>query len=100
MVKDKTETKNTPFGEEAISFIDSFLTKEEIEASNIRVTIIQEMVKAREEKGLTQRKLETLSGVKQPIIARLEKGKTNPQLETILKILIPLGKTLKIVPLQ
>ena len=53
-----------------------------------------------ENKSITQRELETLSGVKQPVIARMEKGVTSPQLDTILKVLAPLGKTLAIVPLQ
>ena len=60
--------------------------------------IIEEVVKARKEKGISQKKLEELSGVKQPIIARMEKGSTNPQLNTLLKVLAPLGKTLAVVP--
>lgn len=75
-------------------------TPEEIAASDLRVAIIGELIKARQEKGISQKKLEELSGVKQPIIARMEKGTTSPQLETVLKVLFPLGKTLAIVPLQ
>lgn len=79
---------------------NGYLTREEIAASDLRVSIIGEIIKARQEKGISQKKLEELSGVKQPIIARMEKGITNPQLGTILKILAPLGKTLAIVPLE
>lgn len=75
-------------------------TSEEIVESDLRVSIIGELVKARQEKGISQKKLEELSGVKQPIIARMEKGSTNPQLDTILKVLAPLGKTLAVVPLK
>lgn len=75
-------------------------TPEEIAASNLRVALIGELIKARQEKGISQKKLEELSGVKQPIIARMEKGTTNPQIDTILKVLAPLGKTLAIVPLD
>ena len=53
-----------------------------------------ELTKARHEKGLSQRKLEELSGVKQPVIARMENGTNSPQLDTVLKILGALGKTL------
>ena len=53
-----------------------------------------------QEKGISQKKLEELSGVKQPIIARMEKGTTSPQLDTVMKVLAPLGKTLAIVPLE
>jgi predicted transcriptional regulator len=41
----------------------------------------------------SQKKLEELSGVSQPVIARMERG-NNPQLDTVLKVLAPLGKTL------
>ena len=75
-------------------------TPEEIAASNLRVALIGELIKARQEKGISQKKLEELSGVKQPIIARMEKGSTSPQIETVLKVLAPLGKTLAIVPLD
>lgn len=75
-------------------------TPEEITESNLRVALIGELIKARQEKGYSQKKLEELSGVKQPIIARMEKGTTSPRLDTILKILAPLGKTLKIVPIE
>ena len=75
-------------------------TPEEIAASNLRVALIGELIKARQEKGISQKKLEELSGVKQPVIARMEKGTTSPQIDTILKVLAPLGKTLAIVPLD
>ncbi len=38
--------------------------------------------------------------MKQPVIARMEKGITSPQIDTILKLLIPPGKTLAVVPLE
>lgn len=75
-------------------------TSEEIAESDLRVALIGEMIKARQEKGISQKKLEKLSGVKQPVIARMEKGITSPRLDTILKILAPLGKTLAVVPLK
>lgn len=75
-------------------------TKEEIAESDLRVALIGELIKARQEKGISQKKLEELSGVKQPIIARMEKGQTNPQIDTVLKVLAPLGLTLAVVPLR
>ena len=71
-------------------------TPEENAASDLRVAIMIELVRARKERGISQKKLEELSGVKQPIIARMEKGSTSPQLDTVLKVLAPLGKTLYI----
>ena len=58
------------------------------------------MIEAREEKGLSQRELAEISGVKQPAIARLESMKTTPQIDTLFKILNPLGYTISIVPLN
>ena len=91
---------NSAIGQNALEFIDSLLTPEEMLESDLRVALIGELIKARQERGLSQKKLEELSGVKQPIIARMEKGQTSPQLDTILKVLAPLGKTLAIVPLN
>ena len=75
-------------------------TPEEIAESKLRVALIGEIIKARQEQGMSQKRLEELSGVKQPVIARMEKGSTSPQLDTVLKVLAPLGKTLAIVPLE
>lgn len=91
---------NNAIGKDALEFMDTLLTPEEIAESDLRVALIGELIKARQEKGLSQKKLEELSGVKQPVIARMEKGLTNPQIDTILKILAPLGKTLAVVPLN
>ena len=79
---------------------NQLFTPEEIAESNLRVALIGELIKARTEQGISQKKLEELSGVKQPIIARMERGTTNPQINTLLKVLAPLGKTLPIVPLK
>ena len=75
-------------------------TAEEIRESNLRVAIIGELIKARNEKNISQRELEQLSGVKQPVISRMEAGETSPQLDTILRVLAPLGKTLYVGDLQ
>ncbi len=87
-------------GDDALAFMDSFLTPEEIAESDLKVALIGELIKARQEMGISQKKLEELSGVKQPVIARMEKGVTSPQLDTILKLLLPLGKTLAVVPIE
>ena len=73
-------------------------TTDEIQESDLRVSIISEIIKARKEQGISQRKLGELSGVRQPIISRLERGDTSPQLETVLKVLTSLGKTLTVIP--
>lgn len=79
-------------------FEKEFYTPEEIAESDLRVALIGELIKARNEQGISQKKLEEMSGVKQPIIARIETGKSIPQVSTLIKLLVPLGKTLAIVP--
>ena len=78
---------------------EKLYTPEENMASDLRVAIIMELIKARNEKGISQKELERLSGVSQPVIARMERGTTNPQIDTLIKVLAPLGKKLAIVPM-
>lgn len=75
-------------------------TSEEISESDLKAALIGEFIRIRQEQGISQKRLEELSGVRQPIIARMEKGSTSPQLDTLLKVLAPLGKTLAIVPMK
>lgn len=89
-----------PMGTDWNEFEKEIFTPEEIAASDLRVAVIGELIKARNEKGISQKRLEELSGVKQPIIARMEKGITSPQVDTLLKVLAPLGKTLAVVPIK
>lgn len=62
--------------------------------------IIGKLIEAREEMGMSQRELADISGIKQPAIARLERGAAVPRLDTLISLLVPLGKTLAIVPLE
>lgn len=98
--EDLQQRGSAAIGDDALAFMDSLLTPAEIEESDLRVAIIEELIKARQEQQISQKRLEELSGVKQPVIARMEKGLTNPQLGTLLKVLRPLGKTLAVVPLD
>jgi len=91
---------NSAIGESWENVERELFTTEEIAESKLRVSLIGELVKARQEQGISQKRLEEMSGVKQPIIARMEKGYTSPQVDTLLKVLAPLGKTLAIVPLE
>lgn len=62
--------------------------------------LIGKLIETREEKGLSQRGLAELLGMKQPQIARLESMKSSPQLDTLFKVLTPLGYTLSITPMN
>ena len=72
----------------------------EREKINFEIELIGKVIEAREERGLSQRELAQISGVKQPAIARLESMKTTPRIDTLFKILNPLGYTISIVPLN
>jgi DNA-binding XRE family transcriptional regulator len=93
---DIRERGEDAIGGDALELLKSYFALEELAASDLRVALMIELAHARAEKGISQKKLEALSGVKQPIIARMEKGYTSPQLDTVLKVLAPLGKTLYI----
>lgn len=62
--------------------------------------ILEQVASARRELSISQTQLEKIAGVRQPVIARLERGETSPQLNTMLKLLAPLGKTLRVVDLS
>ena len=77
---------------------NKLFTEEEIAENDMKVDLICAIIEARNEQGITQQKLEELSGVRQPIIARMENLKTDPHLSTVMKVLGAIGKTLAIVP--
>ena len=93
---DVRERGEDAIGEAWDELRQEIFTPEEIAASDLRVAMMIEIAHARKARGISQKKLEEISGVRQPIIARMEKGYTSPQLDTVLKVLAPLGKTLYI----
>ena len=76
-----------------------FSTEENLE-SDLRVAFIGELIKSREEAKYSQMKLSKLAGIKQPVLARIESKVSDPRLSTIIKLLAPLGKTIKIVAID
>lgn len=86
-----SKVKISPRGSSWDELEKELFTPEEIAESDARVAIINELIKAREENGITQKQLEAMSGIRQPVISRMEKGTTDPQLSTVLKILNSLG---------
>jgi transcriptional regulator with XRE-family HTH domain len=56
------------------------------ELYKIEEELIQTLIDARKEKGLSQTELARLTNLKQPAIARIESGANSPQLNTIIKI--------------
>ena len=76
----------------------SKLTQAEKDEIQLRIDIVGKLIEARENKGISQKRLAEMSGLKQPAIARLERMQSTPQIDTIFKVLKPLGYTLAIVP--
>ena len=77
----------------------SRVSEAEREQISFQVALIGKMIEAREKKGISQRELAEMCGVKQPAIARVESLKSTPRIDTLFKILAPLGYTLSITPI-
>lgn len=76
------------------------LTEEDERIIEIEKSLIEEMIKIREEQGLSQAGLAKKCNVKQPSIARMEKNTHSPQVDSLLRVLISMGYTLQIVPIN
>lgn len=76
------------------------LTPEEEQQIRLEMDIIKATIEARKKNKLTQRELSKKSGVRQPVIARIEKCINSPQTNTLIKLLYPMGYTLRVVPLE
>lgn len=75
-------------------------TPEEDEEMRLEMEVIEATIEARKKANMTQRELSEKSGIKQPSIAKIEKMKHLPQANTLIRLLYPLGYTLKVVPLK
>lgn len=76
------------------------ISPEQEEEIRIEGEIIEATIKAREESKTTQAELSKKSGLTQSVISRVEKGVHSPSICTLVKILTPLGYTLKVVPMS
>ncbi len=76
----------------------AFMSEDERARIEFEVSLIGKLIEARESRGVTQKELAEMTGLKQSAIARLESMKATPQIDTLFKLLKPLGYTLAIVP--
>ncbi len=87
-------------------FIDEQLKdpvfKEKYEALEPEFTVMQAMIDARKERGMTQKELAEVTGISQADISRLERGTGNPSIKTLQRVAQALQMALRIefVPLQ
>lgn len=74
-------------------------SEQEIEIQ-LEMDIIKAVIDVRKKSQLSQRDLSKKSGIKQPVIARVESHARSPKVTTLLKMLYPMGYTLKVVPIN
>ena len=67
---------------------------------DLEYEFICDFIKLRKEKGLTHKSLAELSGVIREKIAKIENHINSPQINSLIKILEPIGYTVKIVPID
>ena len=95
-MNDEIREYGSSVGDDINEVFDRFFTKEEKTEIDVEVLLMEEMIKARKEKGLTQKELGKLCGLPQSSIARLENGTFSPSINTVTKVLSVLGKRLYI----
>lgn len=76
------------------------ITPEQEMEIRLEMDIIKATIEARRKSNLTQRDLSKKTGITQSVIARIEKCVNSPQTNTLIKLLYPMGYTLKVVPLD
>lgn len=70
--------------------------KEEYDALEPEYAVIQAMIDARKQSGMTQKELSEKTGITQADISRLENGNANPSLHTLMRLAEGMGKVLKV----
>lgn len=68
-------------------------------SKQLELEIIKELTTLRKKEKITQKELSNRSGVIRETIARIETNTSSPKISTMIKLLKPLGYTLKIVRL-
>ena len=70
--------------------------RKEYEALEPEFAIIQAMINARKNAGLTQRQLSEKTGIDQGDISRIENGEANPSLRTLKRLAAGMGMKLRL----
>lgn len=76
-----------------------YIAKEKL-IVELEYNLIEELIFLRKEKNITQKELAEQSRIIRATVNRIEGCLTSPKIDTILRLLEPLGYTLKIVPLE
>ena len=67
---------------------------------DLEYEFICDFIRIRKENHLTQQALADMSGVVREKIAKIETNLNSPQLRSLIKVLEPIGYTVKIVPIK
>ena len=79
--------------------VKAYIEKEKI-LQDIEYKFVRDLVDLRHEKKLTQQEMADNAHVIRETIARIENQMTSPQINTLIKILEPIGYTVKIVSIN
>ena len=79
--------------------IEEFENKE-ILLSQLEFELISDLIRARKSKNYTQQQLADEASIIRETIAKIENQIVSPQISTLIKILLPLGYTLKIEKIE
>lgn len=78
---------------------ENFISSEEF-VKEQEEEIIDTLIKLRDKYDVSQKELSELVNMPQPSIARLERKRITPGISTVIKLLLPLGYTLKVMPID
>ncbi len=67
---------------------------------DLEYEFICNFIKIRKDRGLSQKGFAEMSGVVREQIAKIENQLNSPQLNSLIKVLEPIGYTVKIVPID
>lgn len=70
--------------------------KKGIEETEVLASIVSTVIEKRMELGISQRELAEICGIPHSSVARIESYAVKPNVETLIKIMLPLGLTLKV----
>ncbi len=70
--------------------------KKEYDSLELQFSVVQAIIDARRQNGITQKELSERTGIAQGDISKLENGSANPSVKTLERVAAALGKRLKI----
>lgn len=80
--------------------IEEDFSEEDFMEMELEKDLIRATIEARKKSNLTQRELSEKTGIIQSSIAKIESFARSPQAATLIRLLYPMGYTLKVVPID